>query len=98
MSNPFTSSFARALIVLLAAACAWTIDVRADDEPARLSGQHGVSNHRSPSSEFIAAVRAATERFKDVEEAEDAGYELMFGCVSGPDWGAMGRTSDAHRR
>jgi hypothetical protein len=25
-----------------------------------------------------------------LREAERAGYTLMFGCVSGPDWGAMG--------
>jgi hypothetical protein len=35
-------------------------------------------------------VREATERFRDVSVAEDEGYRLMFGCVSGPDWGAMG--------
>ena len=32
----------------------------------------------------------ATERFKDVAEAENEGYALTFGCVSGPDQGAMG--------
>jgi hypothetical protein len=35
-------------------------------------------------------VRDATERFKDVAVAEAEGYALLFGCVSGPDWGAMG--------
>jgi hypothetical protein len=35
-------------------------------------------------------VRDATERFKDVAIAEQEGYSLMFGCVSGPDSGAMG--------
>ena len=35
-------------------------------------------------------MRDATERFKDVAAAEAAGFELQFGCVSGPDWGAMG--------
>ena len=43
-----------------------------------------------PSSEFVSAVREATARFKDVAQAESEGYALMFGCVSGPDWGAMG--------
>ena len=42
------------------------------------------------SSGFLDAVRAATERFRDVAVAEAEGYTLMFGCVSGPDWGAMG--------
>lgn len=39
---------------------------------------------------FVDTVRAATERFHDVAVAEAEGYSLMFGCVSGPDWGAMG--------
>ncbi len=39
---------------------------------------------------LITAVRNATERFKDVRAAEHAGYQLLFGCVSGPDSGAMG--------
>ncbi|OLB34507.1 MAG: hypothetical protein AUH11_17915 [Acidobacteria bacterium 13_2_20CM_57_17] len=35
-------------------------------------------------------VRDNTERFKDVSVAEREGYSLLFGCVSGPDMGAMG--------
>jgi hypothetical protein len=40
--------------------------------------------------ELIKIVRNATERFKDVREAEKAKYSLQFGCVTGPDNGAMG--------
>jgi hypothetical protein len=39
---------------------------------------------------LMKVVRDATERFKDVTVAEAAGYSLQFGCVSGPDSGAMG--------
>ncbi len=39
---------------------------------------------------LIKIVRQSTERFKDVRAAEYAGYALMFGCVTGPDSGAMG--------
>jgi hypothetical protein len=39
---------------------------------------------------LIQAVRDSTERFKDVKVAEGEGYALMFGCVTGPDSGAMG--------
>jgi hypothetical protein len=39
---------------------------------------------------LIKVVRDATERFRDVNEAEKAGYQLMFGCVSGGEYGAMG--------
>ena len=43
-----------------------------------------------PAGDFVQMVRDATERFKDVAVAESEGYALMSGCVSGPDWGAMG--------
>ena len=39
---------------------------------------------------LIKIVRDSTERFKDVSVAEAEGYALQFGCVSGPDSGAMG--------
>jgi len=41
-------------------------------------------------SALLKVVRDATERFQDVSVAEAAGYQLQFGCVSGPDFGAMG--------
>jgi hypothetical protein len=42
-------------------------------------------------SALSAAVREATERFRDVRVAEAEGYALQFGCVSGSgDEGAMG--------
>jgi hypothetical protein len=39
---------------------------------------------------LLQVVRDSTERFKDVAVAESEGYHLAFGCVSGPDAGAMG--------
>ena len=51
---------------------------------------HAAANHGGPTGDFVNVVRDATERFKDVAVAEKEGYALMFGCVSGPDWGAMG--------
>jgi protein-S-isoprenylcysteine O-methyltransferase Ste14 len=47
-------------------------------------------SHASNATTLVTIVKEATERFKDVALAEDAGYGLQFGCVSGPDWGAMG--------
>jgi hypothetical protein len=41
-------------------------------------------------SALLKAVRESTERFKEVAVAEREGYTLLFGCVSGPDSGAMG--------
>jgi hypothetical protein len=53
---------------------------------------HGAlkSDRRGDSNALVQAVREATARFKDVKVAEAAGYQLLFGCVSGPDSGAMG--------
>ena len=45
---------------------------------------------RADAGELIKIVRESTERFKDVKVAEVEGYALMFGCVTGPDSGAMG--------
>ena len=45
---------------------------------------------KSASGAFVKLVRESTERFKDVAVAEHEGYGLQFGCVSGPDYGAMG--------
>ena len=39
---------------------------------------------------LLNVVRDSTARFKDVSIAEAEGYALQFGCVSGPDSGAMG--------
>ena len=48
------------------------------------------SEQKSQASALIKIVRESTERFKDVSVAEAEGYALQFGCVSGPDSGAMG--------
>ena len=47
-------------------------------------------DQRSRASALIKIVRESTERYKDVSAAETDGYALQFGCVSGPDSGAMG--------
>ncbi len=39
---------------------------------------------------LIKIVRDNTERFQSVKEAENEGYALQFGCVSGDSSGAMG--------
>jgi hypothetical protein len=47
-------------------------------------------DQKSKASALLRQVRAATERFQNVEVAESSGYELLFGCVSGDSAGAMG--------
>ena len=49
--------------------------------------QHTAQNQ---SDGLLKIVRESTERFRDVAAAEAEGYGPLFGCVSGPDWGAMG--------
>jgi hypothetical protein len=61
--------------------------VRAQDDPALRSAQH---HAQAPANALVRVVREATERFRDVAVAEAEGYHLLFGCVSGPDSGAMG--------
>lgn len=39
---------------------------------------------------LVRAVRDATDQYRSVSQAMKDGYGLMFGCVSGSDYGAMG--------
>jgi len=57
-----------------------------------LSGPHhgSTSDDKAKAGALVKIVREATERFQDVRVAEAEGYALQFGCVSGPDAGAMG--------
>jgi len=57
---------------------------------AQADQHHGATAQKAPASELVNVVRESTERFRDVAAAEAEGYALMFGCVTGPDAGAMG--------
>jgi hypothetical protein len=46
--------------------------------------------HKQHSGDLVKVVREATWRYRDVNQAQADGYQLLFGCVSGPDDGAMG--------
>lgn len=52
--------------------------------------QQETNSNKRQESELVRIVRESTARFKDPAAAEAEGYQLMFGCVSGPDAGAMG--------
>ncbi len=41
-------------------------------------------------AKLVQAVRNATMQYTNVNAATAAGYQPLFGCVSGPDQGAMG--------
>src|SRR5262244_3677291 len=49
----------------------------------------GHQNHPVP-AKLVEEVREATQQFLNVNNAGPAGYGPAFGCVSGPDHGAMG--------
>ena len=62
----------------------------AQDHSHIMTQQRPTPDQKRQQGALLKMVRDATERFKDVREAEYEGYVLKFGCVSGPDSGAMG--------
>ena len=60
--------------------------------PAQASGdeRHEHKSREQQKSALVKALRESNARFHDVRVAEAEGYTLMFGCVSGGDFGAMG--------
>lgn len=82
-------------------ACSVVAVVLAGSVPRLAIGEHPPAAHSSTSdresasrkphtAELARVVRENTSRFRDVKVATAEGYQLMFGCVSGPDDGAMG--------
>jgi len=62
----------------------------AHDHEALTSQDHASASDKGQNGALVEVVREATERFRDVSVAEAEGYHLLFGCVSGGDFGAMG--------
>jgi hypothetical protein len=54
-----------------------------------LAQESAHANHPVP-AKLVQDVRQATKQFINVNNAVSAGYGPAFGCVSGPDHGAMG--------
>jgi len=57
---------------------------------APLFAQDSVHADHVVSAKLVQEVREATRQFLDVNNAGGAGYAPAFGCVTGPDHGAMG--------
>ena len=77
------------LALVLVGVC--TSNALAQDGHSHMTMQHAMTaDQQKKASALINVVRDATERFKDVAVAQAEGYSLQFGCVSGPDAGAMG--------
>jgi hypothetical protein len=64
-----------------------TVFAQTNDSHRTIPHQNGVTLGQS---ELLNIVRESTARFKDVSIAEQEGYKPQFGCVEGPDAGAMG--------
>ena len=74
------------MAVLMLAATATTANAQGHDGHATAA-----QNRPGPrDGALVKAVREATQPYIDVEDAKKAGYGLLFGCVSGGDFGAMG--------
>jgi hypothetical protein len=57
---------------------------------APLLAQEEEHAHRAAPAKLVHDVRVATQQFLNVNNTGPAGYGPAFGCVSGPDHGAMG--------
>jgi len=57
---------------------------------APLFAQEEAHQDHSTPAKLVQEVRESTRQFLDVNNAGPAGYEPAFGCVNGPDHGAMG--------
>ena len=81
----------KVLSIMLALAGTFSFRAMAQDVNQQASTQNAATaNQQANASALIRLVRQATEQFKDVAEAERQKYFLGFGCVTGPDKGAMG--------
>jgi hypothetical protein len=77
---------------LLAGATAAPSGALAHDERAQAAAtqHHSGGEQRKKTNELVKIVRQATAKYRNVEVAEGDDYNLLFGCVSGEDSGAMG--------
>lgn len=75
-------------VILLSTALTAVLAIGFAHEDARAHEPSGA--HKDHSGELVRIVRESTRRFRNIDQAKAEGYQLMFGCVSGPDDGAMG--------
>ena len=80
--------------IIGAALCAtlWSWPAFAQDDHSHMSAaahREQTPEQKKQASALVTAVRHATEQFRNVENA-GPDYALIFGCVSGGEFGAMG--------
>ena len=88
----FATQLGYSMMGMLVAMTAWPSHTLAHDEGVQAAGasHHASTGEKDQTNALVKIVRDATERFQNVSVAEAEGYTLQFGCVSGPDAGAMG--------
>jgi hypothetical protein len=79
----FAQMFAASLVAMLGVVGGWPARPSAHEDQPQPSHEHHAGA-------MVQAVREATERFRDPVVADGEGYKPQFGCVSGPERGAMG--------
>ena len=83
--------FANGLLALMMVSGSATLAMAQGHDDHMMAGAAAHKPTRQE-NEVVRTVRAATEKFKDVTNVAGPGpdYALVFGCVSGGDFGAMG--------
>jgi len=85
-----TSPYLPAIVLVLVSICSASAVAQAAHSHTTAQHPDVTSDQQSKQSALLKIVREATARFHDVSVAENEGYHLEFGCVSGDDFGAMG--------
>lgn len=78
------------LVTLLFAAALVLFTAGRQPLAATVNDPEDALQQNEAASPLVAKVRAATERFKNINAALSAGFVQGTPCVSGPMWGAMG--------
>ena len=60
------------------------------DAHSRSVQQIQTADQKKQANSLVRIVRESTVRFRDAAVADSEGYGLLFGCVSGGEYGAMG--------
>ncbi len=84
-----SKGLASACAVLLAAACTADAPTRAEPDGSHMQGPV-LSVASAEISQQLAELRRLTAPFHNIQKAREAGYTVVFPCVSDPALGGMG--------
>ncbi len=76
--------------VLAISGSGWAASAQSHDSHGAVPSASQQQKSRRNDGQLVQAVREATKDFDDVNVAIGQNYNLLFGCVSGGDFGAMG--------